>query len=447
MRGWTNSIRSHFGSSHFLFERARCFSRSRAFPVLSCPSVYNPVCSFPSFLMARVGDGSNVPIAPLPASSSKIGFPHGSFPDLEKTGFRASAMEEKINEIYLQLPLFMQNAARIENCVAAQTTKITNIEQIVSSLVARVTSLERNAASGSSSPDSARSRNMLGQSNGSTATGSLGPTALGHPMTIVIQDVDLILLQALKTNMHGVPSYYDSHVSNTTLELRIGSITFGKNQTFQSIRNPSDFISKQVLCRPDSYSKQEPNVRTLWPDKKMMVSPMKLTVPSAAPKQLSRSANPNHLKTWRFQSSLRHCGVCWPNNSKFSSLMEMTKVHLSSQRSTPAPKFSALSIEETMLENLCSNSPLLEVDSCLLLLHLTCVFLVFLVKCCNRSSLKPARPMCDGRPFASPLFRRLAGRGALFRGFPFRWGLHLVIFDSQHNRARCHAFLQGGSSI
>ena len=52
---------------------------------------------------------------------------------------------------------------------------------------------------------------------------------------------------------------------------------------------------------------------------------------------------------------------------------------------------------------------------------------VFLVKRCNGSSLKPARPMCDGRPFASPLFRRLAGRGALFRGFPFRWVLHLAL--------------------
>ena len=32
-----------WGSSHFLFKRARCFSRSRAFLVLLCPSVYNPV--------------------------------------------------------------------------------------------------------------------------------------------------------------------------------------------------------------------------------------------------------------------------------------------------------------------------------------------------------------------------------------------------------------------
>ena len=54
------------------------------------------------------------------------------------------------------------------------------------------------------------------------------------------------------------------------------------------------------------------------------------------------------------------------------------------------------------------------------------MFLVFLMVCCNRSSLKPARPMCDGRPFASPLFRRLAGRGSFFRGFRFRWAVQFV---------------------
>ena len=139
--------------------------------------------------MARVSDGTNVPISPAAASSSNMGSPNGSLPDLEGTGFRACTMEAKINEIYVQLPLFIQYAARIENCVqtlgrtvaqtlgqtvAAQSTKITNIEQFVGSLVARVTSLEQNAAPGSSSPDSAGSWNMLGQSNGSTATGSLG---------------------------------------------------------------------------------------------------------------------------------------------------------------------------------------------------------------------------------------------------------------------------------
>ena len=34
--------------------------------------------------------------------------------------------------------------------------------------------------------------------------------------------------------------------------------------------------------------------------------------------------------------------------------------------------------------------------------------------------------MCDGHPFASTLFRRLAGRGSFFRGFVFRWALQFV---------------------
>ena len=63
---------------------------------------------------------------------------------------------------------------------------------------------------------------------------------------------------------------------------------------------------------------------------------------------------------------------------------------------------------------------------------LICVFLVFQMECCTRSSLKAERPLCNGRPFASPLFRRLAGRGPFFRGFPFRWALQLTV-----SLARC----------
>ena len=119
----------------------------------------------------------------------------------------------------------------------------------------------------------------------------------------------------------------------------------------------------------------------------------------------------------------------------------MTKVHSSSQRSTLTHMSSASKIEETALENLCSNLPPLEVDSFLPLLHLTCFFLVFLVKCCNGSSHKPARPMFDGRPFSSPLFRRLAGRGVFFRGFLFRWVFHFVLSSTRsviiHDATSC----------
>ena len=92
-------------------------------------------CCLPPFPMARVCDGTDVPVSPLPASSSNIGYPDGSLPDLERTGSRPSTMEEKINEINLRLPLFLQNASRINNCV--QT-----LSQTVSALMTKITSVE-----------------------------------------------------------------------------------------------------------------------------------------------------------------------------------------------------------------------------------------------------------------------------------------------------------------
>ena len=97
--------------------------------------------------MARASYGTDVPVSPLPASSSNIRSPDGSLPDLEGTGYRPSTMEEKINEMFIQiakLPLLMQSVSRFENCVqtlsqtvASYDAKITNIEQIVSCLAAR----------------------------------------------------------------------------------------------------------------------------------------------------------------------------------------------------------------------------------------------------------------------------------------------------------------------
>ena len=57
----TRSVqRSHFGSSHFVIERALRFLASRAFLFSSFPSVYNPVfLCFPFALMACVDDGSS----------------------------------------------------------------------------------------------------------------------------------------------------------------------------------------------------------------------------------------------------------------------------------------------------------------------------------------------------------------------------------------------------
>ena len=131
----------HWNSADILAQAISCSNVHGVFPVHELSGFVLSKCQQPSFVVSlfswHVSDGTNVPISPAPGSSSNMGSPDGSLPDLEGTGLRASTMEEKIN---LQLPLFVQNAARIENCVqtlaqtvAAQTTKSRNIEQIVGS--------------------------------------------------------------------------------------------------------------------------------------------------------------------------------------------------------------------------------------------------------------------------------------------------------------------------
>ena len=50
------------------------------------------LCRFPPVLMARARDGTDVPVSPLPASSSNMGSTYGSFPDTTRN--HANMMEE-----------------------------------------------------------------------------------------------------------------------------------------------------------------------------------------------------------------------------------------------------------------------------------------------------------------------------------------------------------------
>ena len=101
----------------------------------------------------------------------------------------------------------------------------------------------------------------------------LGLMTQGHLMTIETQDEGLIRSQALKMNKREVPSYFDSLVSKTTKKLRCGSMIFRKNPICPHTTNLSEFIAKQVLCRPDLYLKHEPNVKTMLLDMKMISTP------------------------------------------------------------------------------------------------------------------------------------------------------------------------------
>ena len=123
-------------------------------------------------------------------------------------------------------------------------------------------------------------------SNKLTAPWPQGPMDQDHLMTIGIRDADLILPQALKMNMREVPSYYGSRANSSTKGLRSGSIIFGKHPICQHTTSLSEFIAKQVPCRSGLFLNHEANVKTLLLDTKMMVFPMRLTVPFAASKQL-----------------------------------------------------------------------------------------------------------------------------------------------------------------
>ena len=96
------------------------------------------------------------------------------------------------------------------------------------------------------------------------------------------------------------------------------------------------------------------------------------------------------------------------------------------QRWMLAHKSSASKSAETESKNRFSNIDPLGSGQTFTLVHLICLFLVFRLRCYNGFSLKPTGLMCDGRPLASPLLRRLAGRGAFFGSFLFRWVLRLA---------------------
>ena len=147
------------------------------------------------------------PISPVPASSSKLGSPDGLFLNLMGQVTAPQQWRNKFNEIHLQLPLFLQNTSRIENCVQMLSqTAPPDIKQIYGRFVARVTSLETNTTLAQ-----AATRQDLGtHSNMAQPLDLSGPMDLGHLMTLETQDKGLIRSQALKMNKREVPCYFDS---------------------------------------------------------------------------------------------------------------------------------------------------------------------------------------------------------------------------------------------
>ena len=404
-------------------------------------------CSFSFFLMARASDGTDVPVSPVPASSSNVGSPNSSLPDLDATGFRVSTMVEKINEMFVPiakwLPL-IQSVSRFENCVqtlsqtaASYDAKITNIEQIVCSLAARLTAWETNATSVSSGSGSARSWNILGHGEGSTATGSLGSHGPGSSANNRNtrrrldtfsspedeQSRSAVLLQFSFEQYHkGVTKWITSLWEDSNMP--------AYNKPFRIHCKAGSVMARLVFetrakCQDVVARYQEDGI------------PYEIDSPFCCARTTITVRQSKSIEDREIGINLHPCGECWQISSKFSTLMKMTKLHLSSQRSTPAHRSSALKIEETVLENLCSNLRFFFGSGQMFTLAAPDLYFPGV----SREVLQRIISMCDGRPFSSPLFRRLAGRGVFFRGFPFRWVLHFVLSSTRsviiHDATSC----------
>ena len=134
----------------------RCvFLASRAFLFLSCAGVYNRVMYFPIFshgTCQRWNGRAGYLFYQLLLRICVVF--NGSTLDFEGSSIRSSTMEEKMNDMFLQiakLPLLMHSISTFENCVqtlsqivASNDATITIIEQIVGSFAGRVAVLETN---------------------------------------------------------------------------------------------------------------------------------------------------------------------------------------------------------------------------------------------------------------------------------------------------------------
>ena len=218
--------------------------------------------------------------------------------------------------------------------------------------------------------------------------------------------------------MLETPSYCSSRVNSSMLLCLVGSINSSQRLTFPQPTGPSGFNVKQALNLPSLYLRREPNVKTSWFDSRMMVSHMRLMVPVATPVPLLWCANPCQKMTVKSGDVLHRTGKFWLLNFRKFSRIKMQKVTLSCHPLMFNHKPSVYTIAEMELENRFSDLLHLDTNIYSVSLLLICVNLIFLTWCCDKLLqaiwLRIARPMCDGRHFASSPFCRLASRGPFF---------------------------------
>ena len=266
--------------------------------------------------------------------------------------------------------------------------------------------------------------------------------AQGHLMTVEIRGVDLILSLVPKMNKHEVPSYDCSLANNTTKGLRSGSIIFEKNPMCQPTTNMPEFIAKQDLCRPDSCSKQETNVRTFLARYKDDGLSYEIYIPFCCAKT---SITVRQSKSLEDREIGKQFAPLWNSveRSDQNSLpwWRWRRCIYRPSARRPLTSASALRIEETVLENLCSN---------LLLWKWTVVYPCCTWHVCSwcfwwsvaTGHLSSHTGQCVLAALSPPrLFLPPGLSSRPFCSFPFRWFLHFALSLTRgvivHDAASC----------
>ena len=268
-----------------------------------------------------------------------------------------------------------------------------------------------------------------GHSDGSTSIGSLGSHGPGS------SDDN----QKSRRRLDSSSSLADEHWRSAVLLFLCGQyhrrITKWINTLWEESNMPADNRPATIHCKAGSTS-----VRLIFESRAKCQDFVRYQVDGTSCeidslfsglKQLLLSANPNPLRRTGWKTNCAFVESCL-TSSKFSSLIEMTKVHSSSKCSTLVHMSSASNMEETALENLYSNWLLLETDKHLPFLPLSCLSLVFILMCCNVFSLSSQQGQCVMVAPRLTAFSPPGGSRRLLQRFPVSMGSTLcVIFDSQ----------------
>ena len=187
--------------------------------------------------------------------------------------------------------------------MATITAKFTSVEVVVGGLAARVAAWEAGAISASSvSGTPAGSWPLPGRIDGSTATGSRDVSSWTKTG---IQDADSTKTQAQMMRMHAL-YVHGFHVNNA-----FPACTHGlKRHSIQPI-SQKESTAKEEPNQLESCVIQEPKVKILWQDSRMMVSHVWSTVLLVLPRVQFLFVIPDHLNCERSVGVWHRFGNLW----------------------------------------------------------------------------------------------------------------------------------------